>query len=868
MRPGDDEVDRATRTAVAPGEAHPRHRTTPSRRGVWAFAWLALGLIAGRWIGADALAPSACLGVCAAALIGAGLSRGRLCVACLAGAMAAFGAGWWGLRMGPWTGSSLGALIPATPEGPVLIELEGIVEETPRRAGVGAGALARWAHREEETLFTLRACRAASEAGWIETSGRVRIRAPGDLSGIGAGDGVRVKGFFQPVVGARNPGRWDPVLAARQEGLAGTLRVSSSAASGVLERIGPARASEAFAGRWLGGLARARVFAERALGLDQPSVEGGGASEARALMGALLLGYKDPVLADAERSFARLGLVHALSISGFHLSVMAALAMALLRLSGDRGAIEPLALAALVGAYLLVVPAEAPMVRSALMVLAFLLAEAFGRRYDRVNLLAWIGAALLLWRPLDLWSAGFQLSLGITALLLWMGGSAGERLLGARLRGTVQDERPRGVRRVLADRARDVVGVNVMCWAAAAPAVALHTGVLSTVGWLTSIVVVPVIAAALGVGFAALLLGVAAPSLAGVLTGLTDGIGTALLSMVEALDGLPWMAVRLPSIPAAWAWGATAVVVAWFRWGEPGGGTRARLVRRGAAAAVVLLAAWLGVTLGFTGTARGVALRVDTLAVGDGTCHLVRSGSSAMLWDCGSLSPGVGVREIPAAARALGAWRVPTVLVTHANFDHYAGVLDVLDPLGVERVLVTGVFMDHVRQFPSGPTARLASELTRRGVDLRVARAGDVIDLGRARGELIWPPEGWRAASPADNNASLVARFAAGEGPALLLCGDIEGPAMEGIAARRPGLPVAVMEAPHHGSYKPAARDFVSSLDPRVVLQSTGASRLDDPRWDEIRHGRTWLSTARDGALWCEIGMDGSIRTGTRPGAR
>jgi len=51
-------------------------------------------------------------------------------------------------------------------------------------------------------------------------------------------------------------------------------------------------------------------------------------------------------------------------------------------------------------------------------------------------------------------------------------------------------------------------------------------------------------------------------------------------------------------------------------------------------------------------------------------------------------------------------------------------------------------------------------------------------------------------------------------------------------------------------------------IDPDVVLQSTGRSRLDDPRLDEARRGRAWLVTARDGAIWAQVKPDGSVETG------
>ena len=60
---------------------------------------------------------------------------------------------------------------------------------------------------------------------------------------------------------------------------------------------------------------------------------------------------------------------------------------------------------------------------------------------------------------------------------------------------------------------------------------------------------------------------------------------------------------------------------------------------------------------------------------------------------------------------------------------------------------------------------------------------------------------------------------------------------------------------------------FVEAVDPVVVLQSSGRSRLGDERWDGAREGRVWLMTAEVGAAWAEIVRDGTVRTGSVRGS-
>ena len=93
------------------------------------------------------------------------------------------------------------------------------------------------------------------------------------------------------------------------------------------------------------------------------------------------------------------------------------------------------------------------------------------------------------------------------------------------------------------------------------------------------------------------------------------------------------------------------------------------------------------------------------------------------------------------------------------------------------------------------------------------------------------------------------------------MTGDIEARAMAFLLEAHPDLHAAVMEVPHHGSAKPAAYDFVARVNPEVAVQSTGARRLGDERWDHVKQGRRWWITAADGAVRVEVHRDGRIES-------
>jgi competence protein ComEC len=251
-------------------------------------------------------------------------------------------------------------------------------------------------------------------------------------------------------------------------------------------------------------------------------------------------------------------------------------------------------------------------------------------------------------------------------------------------------------------------------------------------------------------------------------------------------------------------------------------------------------------------------LRIDTLDVGDGTCHIVRAGPEAMLWDCGPMPAG-GLRPaVVRAARALGVHRTPTLVISHPDIDHFGGLEAAVEGLGVRTVLVPPRFMEQAAAQPHSAAGVALEWLRGRGVEVRVVSKGDGLTLSGATVEFLSPPNG--ATWPLDNDHSLVAVMRAG-GRSLLLTGDIQDRAIEPLAEG--GVRADMVELPHHGSAGPAVAEWVRRLDPPVVIQSTGRDRLNDPAWASMRMGRAWLCTAERGAAWAEVQPDGSIAAGT-----
>ena len=819
----------ATPTASTPTPAE-RGRTP---RAVWVFVLLAAGLALGRY-GTD-LPAAGWLGAACGALVLAALTRGRTTVAALALACTVFGAGWFVVRIREAPPDSLAARLT---ESPAPLTVTGIVLDTPARVPGDPDPLAPESYTgEPDWAWRLRV--ESVDPGPGPARGVLRVR--GAEPGVRAGDRVRVTGLARTVPAPMNPGEHDRRLSAAQDGVAGSFRAPrAELIERLIPRGGPLPRLFAARLRWAAALHdRVRSL----LGV------GAGESEHAALLAALLLGEEQPALRDVRSAFTRVGLAHVLAISGFHMAVLAGVALLALRVGGDGGRVEPVLVAVLIVAYLAILPVSAPVWRSGLMVLALLAADAAGRRYDRLAVLAWTGVALLVWRPMDFWSLGFQLSFGLLAVLIRFGPVMHARLWGVGLRGLRRGP-PEGARAWVIESLRRLVSANVLCWLVSLPLIAYHTGQVSLLAVVAGVVVVPLVTLLLAGAYATVAVGLLIPPAAALAQPVLAFVAKFTTYVVWWMDGWPPASVRVAPVSLAWAAGATMLVLYLC--------TRARVRRPIPWLALVAAAAWFALEQDHAGRLpRDAAARIDTLSVGDGTCHLVRAGGGAILWDCGSTAPGVGRYTVPRALLALGVARVEAAVITHPDLDHYNGLLDAAGPLGLRTVYVGECFNEQAAARPGGPEALVLRGLGAFGIDVRVLAAGDAVRVGEASIEILGPPPGARWVKT--NDHSLVGLLRAGSA-GVLLTGDIEAEAMGWLTQHHPDLAAAAVEAPHHGSARPDAYPFVAALGPRIVIQSTGPDRVNDARWDGVRAGRVWLTTATDGAITTEVRRDGTVR--------
>jgi competence protein ComEC len=791
---------------------------------VWPWLWAGAGFVA--------------IAACAAVIDRAA----RLTIVLLLLAMICLGAGWVTLKNDYVAPNDLAALIG---DESVLVRLDGVALRGPQSRARTSGSMARFDYRAPATYFPMRVKHLLPRDGEpIAITGAVLVRVDETLLPFRAGDRVQVAGFLLRPAMPRNPGEFDFRQYAKSLGQAGILTVSGRDA--VVVTPAPRSALLAALMNWRDQLR------QRAGGWLLADLPDASRSERDSLLVSLLLGEREAEIDGFYESFQRVGLAHILAISGFHLAVLAGFVVLLTRLAGLSRRTQGAIVIAIVLLYLLLVEVRMPVLRAGVMTIAASLGLIFGRRLQVSGLVALSAIALLAWRPDELFNPGFQLTYGTVLGLIHLAPPVRRRWFGRpNLEASTSAE-------MLGQWLRTAVAVSVVAWMVATPIAAYHFGSVALLGIPLSVIAVPLSAVILALGYVKIVLSAGLPS-AALLLGVPLTVSAeVLLSIVSAADGLKFSSAHVPPPGMVWTFAA----LAWVCWWSVGRRHRPRSTQLKWACAAVL-ALWLTWPVLPVPGRPAPMLRIDMLAVGDGSCYVLRSGGETWLFDAGSSSDlNAGTRSIIPALRHLGVRRVDVIAITHANLDHYSAVLEVTGEFGAKEILLTPHFLKAAEDDPLSPMAYMLSRLVERRVITSVISAGQTRTFGECKIHCLHPPGD--STFERVNNTSMTLRVAAGD-RVVLLCGDIQQEAMAvlmGAGSDANLVHADVMELPHHGSHNEVAEAFVERVRPAIIMQSTGWTRWQRDRWSEqlVAMAAERLATVRDGACSVIIERDGSIR--------
>ena len=530
---------------------------------------------------------------------------------------------------------------------------------------------------------------------------------------------------------------------------------------------------------------------------------------------ALVVGDQRAIQGDLWTTFNRTGTTHLMSISGLHVTMVAALfgllagsvwrripALAL-RLPAQRAALLAGCLAAFF--YVLLAGFAVPAQRTLYMLLVAALAMGSGRVVAPSRTLSLALLVVLLIDPWAVLAAGFWLSFGAVGALLYVGSAVVGESGGWRQR---------------------IRSWGVVQWAAtlaSLPVLLLVFQQFSLVSPLANALAIPVVSF--------------------VVTPL------ALLAAV-----IPWWPIAaLAHAVLGWLMVFLEWCATWPVWLAPAPPLWAAVVA-GLGVAICLL------PRGMPGRLLGVALLlpaifwpvarpaageawVTVLDVGQGLAVVVRTRDHTLIYDPGPLysaESDAGQRVVVPYLRSLGIDAVDVLMVTHRDSDHAGGMASVQSALAVGKVLSS---------LGDG-----AGEPCRNGQNW---------DWNGVRLTVLHPAAEDYAEQRKSNNLSCVLRIEAG-GKRMLLTSDIEARDEAAMLQRDPAaLAADVLLVPHHGSRTSSTPAFIAAVGAQHAVIPVGyRNRFGHPKAEVLERyeaaGMNLWRTDRDGALRVALDPQGT----------
>ncbi|MDP2751332.1 MAG: DNA internalization-related competence protein ComEC/Rec2 [Rhodocyclaceae bacterium] len=541
---------------------------------------------------------------------------------------------------------------------------------------------------------------------------------------------------------------------------------------------------------------------------------------------ALAIGDQNAIDPALWQVFSRTGTTHLMSISGLHITMIAALfawltsrlwrrsSRLMLKLPAQKAA----ALAGFISAlaYCLLSGFAVPSQRTLLMLGVVAATLLTGRNMAPSRTLALALGCVLLWDPWAVLSAGFWLSFCAVGFLFYTGIGQVGRLHPLHLWGRAQWAMTLGLLPILLALFQQFSILSPLANAVAIPVVSFMVTPLALLGTL------PLSDAALM---------------------FAHGIIKFLMKLLEGLSASPW-AVWQQHAPPFWT-----LILALI-------GGMGLLLPRGVPFRWVGVGAFLPMLLlPPLRPVEGEAM-VTILDVGQGLAVHVQTARHDLLYDTGptfSAEANSGNRIIVPYLRATGVRRLDGMVVTHADNDHSGGAVSVLENVPTDW-LMTSLPEDHT--LLTGASSASSH---------RPCAEGDAWEWEGVRFELLHPSRE-EVRTKKTNNMSCVLKVSTRQ-KSILLTSDIEAVAERAILARhKDQLRADILLVPHHGSRTSSTPEFIEAVNAQNVIFPVGyRNRYGHPKEDVVTRYegvRQWRTDA-DGALVIALNTASIVSTRT-----
>ncbi|MBF0118478.1 MAG: DNA internalization-related competence protein ComEC/Rec2 [Desulfobacterales bacterium] len=530
-------------------------------------------------------------------------------------------------------------------------------------------------------------------------------------------------------------------------------------------------------------------------------MDGIGNGDAENIFKSLIIGDTSCVSTDLWNKFNKTGISHILSISGFHISIVAGTFFLFLKFIFERidyflwNALVKKACALIaiipVWIYIFLSGMSDPSIRSGIMITIFLIGLLLEKDHEPINTLAFAAIIILITYPPSLFSISFQLSFAAVFSIL---------LLPYKQKG------------ILISSLLITLSVTI----GTLPIIMLYFNQISFISFISNLIIAPIIGfTVIPMGLISLFLYPVSLTLSGLFIKMSIVILNIGIYFVDAFANIPFAYITTitPSYIEIFLY--YAFILAVFKC----------KTRRFIVIGVILLIFTCDVSYWCYNRFYNKNLKITFIDVGQGNAALLEFPEGyTMLIDGGGFYDN-SIFDVGANIVAKFLWQkkiqtIDTIILTHANSDHLNGLFYIAENFNVKNFWSNGegekqydLFVDIIKK--KGIYHPNYKELPREHI------------INGVKIEILYPSkdfiekkqvEKWRDI----NNNSLVTKISFGS-TSFLFPGDITEKAEEEIVNLQDNnLKSTVLIAPHHGSKTSSTEFFLNYVQPQIVIISLG----------------------------------------------
>ena len=222
-------------------------------------------------------------------------------------------------------------------------------------------------------------------------------------------------------------------------------------------------------------------------------------------------------------------------------------------------------------------------------------------------------------------------------------------------------------------------------------------------------------------------------------------------------------------------------------------------------------------------TSKRSNLEINFIDVGQGDSTLIRVNNKNILIDGGGSSYGetfeVGEMTLFPYLLDRGIKKLDYVIISHFDSDHCQGLNFIMENMKVEKAIISNLGQE------SNEYDTFINLAKKQGTNLIFVKMGDVIKIGNATINILFPENNLIAENEKNNNA-IVFKFI-GKDFSMLFTGDIEEKAENRILSIYSNnlsiLQATILKVAHHGSKTSTTKKFIEAVKPKIALIGVGA---------------------------------------------